>query len=245
MIPKLIHFNYFWQAIPDWAEANILEVQSMNPDCEVRTWTALPADLPQEIIDALPLAPTYRFRSDLVRMWILLQHGGVYMDTDVRPISPLDDAIWNCEAFAARHQNTHIADNYFMGSEPGHDMWSAGIANGIDSGNWNEPARYFGTVNTITGPSPEYKLLNDTVTLLDSSAVRDIHEPAEWREMTDDPRPALAPGGEYIKHYDVIGQDKIAHIDSWFVELSDLAPDDPIHDMEGLITRWQPVEGTK
>ena len=214
MIPKVIHFNYFWDAIPEWLEINIAEFRAMNPQYEVTLWSSLPDGLPTEIQQALDWAPTKRFKSDLVRMWILQQFGGIYLDADTRPINAFSDELLGVEVFAASYGG-RIADNYFMGSVAGHELWAQGIKRGLDRDAWAEPERYFGTVNTITGPRPDYAFAHRQ---LAASEVRNIQNPIEWQELVARPRQPLPDGPEYIKHYQLHGQvQRITKLNSWVV----------------------------
>ena len=59
--------------------------------------------------------------SDLVRMELLNEHGGIYLDCDTFPVKPFDEELLSTGRFCvARHyeSNSIFPDNYFIGSEP-------------------------------------------------------------------------------------------------------------------------------
>lgn len=64
------------------------------PDYEIKEWNESNFD-----VNIIPYtrqayeAKKYAFVSDYARMWILYHHGGVYFDTDVEVIRPIDDII--------------------------------------------------------------------------------------------------------------------------------------------------------
>ena len=64
------------------------------PDCEIKEWNEDNFD-----VNAVPYvaeayeAKKYAFVSDYARFWILYHHGGVYLDTDVELIKPIDDIL--------------------------------------------------------------------------------------------------------------------------------------------------------
>lgn len=64
------------------------------PEYEIKEWNESNFD-----VDAIPYTQEayaekkYAFVSDYARFWILYQYGGLYFDTDVEVIKPLDDII--------------------------------------------------------------------------------------------------------------------------------------------------------
>lgn len=59
--------------------------------------------------------------SDIVRMELMNEYGGIYLDCDTFPVKPFDDELLSSGRFCVtRHYeaNNIFPDNYFMGSEP-------------------------------------------------------------------------------------------------------------------------------
>ena len=95
MIPKTIHYCWFGRGeLPALAVKCIDSWKKFFPDYEIREWNEDNFDV--KIIpytaDAYK-AGKYAFVSDYVRFWVLYNYGGVYFDTDVEVIRPMDDVI--------------------------------------------------------------------------------------------------------------------------------------------------------
>ena len=101
-IPKMIHYCWFGgKPKPPLAEKCIQSWKKHCPDYEIREWNEHNFD-----ISAAPLyvrqayeARRWAFVSDYVRLRALTELGGVYMDTDVEVIKPLDPYLKH-QAFA-------------------------------------------------------------------------------------------------------------------------------------------------
>ena len=95
MIPKIIHYCWFGgKPLPRSAEKCIASWKKYLPGYEVKRWDESNCD-----VNAIPYtreayaACKYAFVSDYARFWILYHYGGVYFDTDVEVIRPIDDII--------------------------------------------------------------------------------------------------------------------------------------------------------
>lgn len=95
MIPKIIHYCWFGHnPIPKLAEKCIASWRKYLPDYEIRLWNEDNFD-----VNMVPYTKEaysqkkYAFVSDYARFWILYNFGGLYFDTDVEIIKPLDEII--------------------------------------------------------------------------------------------------------------------------------------------------------
>ena len=95
MIPKVIHYCWFGRnPLPPLAQECIASWKKYLPDYEIREWNEDNFD-----VNAIPYTAEayqqkkYAFVSDYARFCILHQYGGLYFDTDVEIIRPLDDII--------------------------------------------------------------------------------------------------------------------------------------------------------
>lgn len=95
MIPKIIHYCWFGgKPLPKIAETCIASWKKYLPDYVIKRWDESNFD-----VNAIPYtreayaACKYAFVSDYARFWILYHYGGVYFDTDVEVIRPIDDII--------------------------------------------------------------------------------------------------------------------------------------------------------
>lgn len=95
MIPKVIHYCWFGgNPLPPLAQKCIASWRKFMPDYEICAWNEDNFD-----VDIIPYtadahkAGKYAFVSDYARFKILYEQGGVYFDTDVELIAPMDDII--------------------------------------------------------------------------------------------------------------------------------------------------------
>lgn len=95
MIPKIIHYCWFGRnPLPDLAQKCIESWKKYLPDYEIKEWNEDNFD-----VNCIPYtkeayeAKKYAFVSDYARFLILYREGGVYFDTDVEVIRPMDDII--------------------------------------------------------------------------------------------------------------------------------------------------------
>lgn len=95
MVPKIIHYCWFGRnPLPESAQKCIESWRKFLPDYEIKEWNEDNFDVNsiQYTKDAYE-AKKYAFVSDYARFWVLYNYGGLYFDTDVEVIKPLDDII--------------------------------------------------------------------------------------------------------------------------------------------------------
>lgn len=95
MIPQKIHYCWFGgNPLPESAIKCINSWKKFFPNYEIIEWNESNFD-----INLMPYtqeayaAKKYAFVSDVARFWILEKEGGLYFDTDVEVIAPMDDII--------------------------------------------------------------------------------------------------------------------------------------------------------
>ena len=97
MIPKVIHYCWFGRnPLPPLAKKCIESWKKYLPDYEIKEWNEDNFDV--NIITYTKeaySAKKYAFVSDYARFWILHKYGGLYFDTDVELINPIDDILAN------------------------------------------------------------------------------------------------------------------------------------------------------
>lgn len=95
MIPKTIHYCWFGRnPLPESAKRCIDSWRKFFPDYEIKQWDEDNFD-----VNMMPFTKEaygvkkYAFVSDVARFWVLYKYGGLYFDTDVEVIRPMDDII--------------------------------------------------------------------------------------------------------------------------------------------------------
>ena len=136
-IPALLHQIWLGgRPLPArWADFSD-RLQAMNPEFQYKRWGDADADA---LIAGTPYEPFYRawtnpgFRSDILRLLILQQFGGIYLDTDCEPVRPLDCLRAGREAFLGatfQPQPIHevLVENAAIGSCPGHPFLASALS---------------------------------------------------------------------------------------------------------------------
>lgn len=95
MIPKIIHYCWFGgKPLPKLAKKCIASWKKYCPDYEIKEWNESNFDINscayvKEAYDS----KKYAFVSDYARFDILYRYGGLYFDTDVELIKPIDEIL--------------------------------------------------------------------------------------------------------------------------------------------------------
>lgn len=132
MIPKVIHYCWFGgNPLPDFAVKCIDSWRKYMPDYEIKEWNESNFDVniiayTKEAYEA----KKYAFVSDYARFWILYKYGGVYFDTDVEVIRPLDKiiergAFMGCEIDGQdpHYGDIAVAPGLGLAVEAGHQVY--------------------------------------------------------------------------------------------------------------------------
>lgn len=95
MIPKKIHYCWFGgNPLPELAQKCIASWKQYCPDYEIIEWNESNFDLNCcDYVREAYEAKKWAFVSDVARLYALVHHGGIYMDTDVEVLKPLDDIL--------------------------------------------------------------------------------------------------------------------------------------------------------
>lgn len=94
-IPKIIHYCWFGEnPLPELAQKCIASWKKYLPDYEIKEWNEENYDVRKIPYTAQAYdSKKYAFVSDYARFDILYQYGGLYFDTDVEVIKPLDEIL--------------------------------------------------------------------------------------------------------------------------------------------------------
>ncbi len=122
-IPKVIHYCWFGgKEIPDFLKRCMGSWAEKCPDYEIKRWDETNFDVSKYLFTKQAYEKgRYGFVSDVARLDILYNHGGIYMDTDVKLIKPFGNLI-NCKGFVGTEKWGNINSGGGIGAVPHHPM---------------------------------------------------------------------------------------------------------------------------
>ena len=152
-IPKKIHYIWLGEQPLSQKMQDCIESWRLHcPDYEIIEWNEKNFDLDQSPLIRIALAKkNYVLAASIMRVFILNQHGGIYLDTDVKLLKPINRFLLH-ELFLGYESRLWL-NTAIIGGVPGHpvfqklaelcaskyslkltnklsvDMWSAAIAN--------------------------------------------------------------------------------------------------------------------
>lgn len=120
MIPKKIHYCWFGgNPLPEDAQKCIASWKKYCPDYVIKEWNESNFD-----ISCIPFvaqayeAGKYAFVSDVARLMIVYNEGGLYFDTDVEIVKSFDSLLSNT-AFMGFETDEYVASGLGFGAEKG------------------------------------------------------------------------------------------------------------------------------
>ena len=118
MIPKIIHYCWFGKGDkPLKVQKCIKSWKKYCPDYQIIEWNENNFDINMSKYTKFCYEnKKYAFLSDFVRLWVIYNNGGIYMDTDVEVIRPLDELTDN-EAYFGFENNDYVNTGVGFGAE--------------------------------------------------------------------------------------------------------------------------------
>ncbi len=119
MIPKKIHYCWFGgNPLPDSAKSCIASWKKFCPDYEIIEWNESNYDVSKNLYMKQAYAcRKWSFVSDYARLDIIYHHGGIYLDTDVELLKPIDPLL-NADGFMGFEDGRHVALGLGFGAVP-------------------------------------------------------------------------------------------------------------------------------
>lgn len=164
-------FHQYWTGAPMPAAFSEFAAgwRRLHPDWEYRLWSDgdLPSLRNRDLFDrAEELCPGFegQLRSDVVRYELLLEYGGVWIDTDFQCLQPIDDLLGDVSCFAAWELQDQVVNNAILGCEPGDcfmEQLVADLPASVLSGKSIRPSK-------ISGPhylTAQYRKLPEALTV--------------------------------------------------------------------------------
>lgn len=156
MIPKKIHYCWFGRGKkPELALRCIDSWKRFLPDYELIEWTEDKFDIkkaPRYVREAYK-ARQFAFVTDYVRLFAIYNHGGIYMDTDVEVLKPLERFLSH-NAFTGFEDNKNVQTG-IMASEKG-GKWAK---DQLDL--YHDPDLSFYNADGSVNQTPNVKIITD------------------------------------------------------------------------------------
>lgn len=140
MIPKIIHYVHFGgdNMLSQFRkDVCIPSIYKYCGDWEIKIWNESNIDLNMnEYVREAYKHKKYNFLSDYIRLYVLYKYGGIYVDTDVEIIKPLDDLLNNKGFCGIQKTLTHYW--YYTNSSELHEAYgnyipALGLIIGVES----------------------------------------------------------------------------------------------------------------
>lgn len=147
MIPKIIHFVWFGKnPLPDLAVHCIDSWKKYCPDYEIMEWNEQSFDISSCLYAKEAYeAKKWAFVSDYVRLKVLYEYGGVYMDTDVELVDSLDGYLSE-KAFCGFESDASIQTG-IMACEKNHTLFKYLLDSYFERKFFREDGTYDQTTN--------------------------------------------------------------------------------------------------
>ena len=143
MIPKVIHYCWFGSNSLSTKEKNCINSwKKYCPDYEIKEWNETNFDVNCcNYVKEAYREKKWAFVSDYARFWILYHEGGLYFDTDVEIINPIDNIVENGPFMGCEYVD-NCADGLDLGINPGLGI---GVRSGLDI--YREILEYYDTIH--------------------------------------------------------------------------------------------------
>jgi hypothetical protein len=157
-IPKIIHYCWFGgKEKPDLVKRCIQSWNKTLKDYEIIEWNETNFDLnSNSFVKGAYEAGKYAFVSDYVRVFVLYNQGGIYLDTDVEVFHPFDKFLHH-ESFWGFEQEDYIATST-IGAKKGNEL----IGQFLNSYKNKAFLREDGSFDELTNVAIVTKMLVDT-----------------------------------------------------------------------------------
>lgn len=124
MIPRLVH--YIWvggHALPEKNRHLLAASERFLPGYTIKLWTEADLDLSAPFVQRAYAEKRWAFVSDYLRFVILRDQGGIYLDTDMELLRPIDDLL-DAPAFSGFNRAGDMVYCGMIGAVPGHPLFT-------------------------------------------------------------------------------------------------------------------------
>ena len=150
MIPKVIHYCWFGGSpLPEDVKKCLASWKKHCPEYEIIEWNESNFDINSNCyIKEAYEAKKYAFVTEYVRLFVMYEYGGIYMDTDVELVKNLDDFLKN-HAFSG-FESSNSLQSAVMASEKHFKLFGDLLEYYENRHFLNDDGSYDTTTNTVT-----------------------------------------------------------------------------------------------
>lgn len=214
MIPKIIHYCWFGRG--GYPESVIKCIESWKkycPDYEIIEWNEDNFDVNyNDFTKEAYEAKRYAFVSDVARLYALTQYGGVYVDTDVEIIRPLDDNILCYKGVTCFQSEANVVATAFMTAEKGLPIYLEFLSqyDGLHFLNSDGSCNWVTNNNLMTAKCLEYGLIQN-------------NRRQEIKDLVIFPREYFSPKNPITKDLNITNCTYVIHHfdGSWYSDIRD------------------------
>ena len=187
MIPRKIHYCWFGgNELPKLERDCIASWSRVMPDCEIVRWDESNFDFDQCAFSReAHAAGNWAFVSDYARFKILCENGGIFLDTDVELLKPLDELLV-LDAFTGfTKDSSFVAPGLVVASEAGGHV----VGDAVSRYEAMELLSQRGRIHPQSSPRVLTALLEESYGLVRSGKLQKLDGmtvfPAEWFDPID------------------------------------------------------------
>lgn len=127
MIPKVINYCWFGgNKLPDEFQKYMASWRKYCPEYEIKKWDENNFDVyANQYCREAYKAQKWAFVSDYARLWIIYNYGGVYLDTDVEVLKPLDSLVSAGVGFIGFQNTEEVTTGLGFAAAPGNSVVKA------------------------------------------------------------------------------------------------------------------------
>lgn len=195
MIPKIIHYCWFGgNPLPPLAIKCINSWKKFFPNYEIKEWNENNFNISiVPYVEEAYKTKKYAFVSDYARYWILYHEGGLYFDTDVEVIRPMNDIIEKGAFLGSEYDSLNIGG---VSVNPG-----LGMGAGANLPFYKQVLDHYATVHFIKddGSLNLTTIVDYTTMLLEKSGLKHIEDIQKCCNIYIYPKDYFSPlCGKYI-----------------------------------------------
>lgn len=123
MIPKIIHYCWFGpNPLPKMVEMCIETWKEHLSGYQLMFWNETNSPMDHPFVQQAYARGKYAFVSDYVRLWAVYEYGGIYLDTDMFLIKPLDSFLEQEIFFGYEDANSSCINAAIFGAVQSHEF---------------------------------------------------------------------------------------------------------------------------